>query len=165
MESPLGVGYHRTGRYVMSEATAAPVVRNRTLLKLLSRLNVLVYRLSGGRLMNRMQGTPICLVGMTGARSGRRMTIPLMYNPVGDDVILVASLGGAPNNPAWYYNLLAHPDVEVQVGARRRRMRCRQASAEEKAALWPQVVANFPAYAEYQRRTERDIPVMICSPA
>jgi deazaflavin-dependent oxidoreductase (nitroreductase family) len=87
-----------------------------------------------------------------------------MYTPHGDDVILVASLGGAPKNPLWYYNLLADPAVDIQVGATRREMRCRQASAFEKSQLWPAIVANFPSYGAYQRRTDRDIPVMICSP-
>jgi deazaflavin-dependent oxidoreductase (nitroreductase family) len=148
----------------MSEPKPVPVL-NKGLMRLFTRLNVLVYRLSGGRLMNSMQGTPICLVTMTGARTGKRRTIPLMYNPNGEDVILVASLGGAPQNPLWYHNLVAHPDVEIQLGTSRRKMRCRQASGEEKAALWPGIVANFPSYGAYQRRTDRDIPVMICSPS
>lgn len=147
----------------MNEPKVAPVM-NKPLMRLFTALNVFVYKLSGGRLMNSMMGTPICLVTMTGAKTGRKRTIPLMYNPHGDDVILVASLGGAPRNPLWYYNLVAHPDVEIQDGARKRRMRCRQASPEEKAALWPAIVANFPSYGAYQRRTDRDIPVMICSP-
>jgi len=147
----------------MNEPKVAPVM-NKGLMRLFTRLNVFVYRLSGGRLMNRMYGTPICLVTMTGAKSGRKRTIPLMYNPNGDDVILVASLGGAPKNPLWYYNLVAHPDVEIQVGAVKRRMHCRQATPDEKAALWPTIVANFASYGAYQRRTDRDIPVMICSP-
>ncbi len=147
----------------MSEPKVAPVM-NMPLMRLFTALNVFVYKLSAGRLMNSMMGTPICLVTMTGAKTGRKRTIPLMYNPHGDDVILVASLGGAPRNPLWYYNLVAHPDVEIQDGARKRRMRCRQASPEEKAALWPAIVANFPSYGAYQRRTDRDIPVMVCSP-
>ena len=147
----------------MDEPKVAPVM-NKGLMRVFTRINVWVYQLSGGRLMNRMLGTPICLVTMTGARSGRKRVIPLMYNPNGEDVILVASLGGAPKNPVWYYNLVANPDVEIQVGAVKRRMRCRQASAGEKTALWPAIVANFPSYGAYQRRTDRDIPVMICSP-
>ena len=148
----------------MNEPKTAPVL-NKGLMRLFTRLNVLVYRLSGGRLMNSMNGTPICLVTMTGAKSGKKRIIPLMYNPIGEDVILVASLGGAPQNPLWYHNLVAHPDVQIQVGATTRDMRCRQASRDEKDALWPAIVANFPSYGAYQRRTDRDIPVMICSPA
>jgi deazaflavin-dependent oxidoreductase (nitroreductase family) len=147
----------------MNEPKVAPVM-NKGLMRVFTRINVWVYQLSGVRLMNRMMGTPICLVTMTGAKSGRKRVIPLMYNPNGEDVILVASLGGAPKNPVWYYNLVAHPDIDIQVGSVTRRMRCRQASADEKAALWPAIVANFPSYGAYQRRTDRDIPVMICSP-
>jgi deazaflavin-dependent oxidoreductase (nitroreductase family) len=114
--------------------------------------------------MNEMRGTPICLVTMTGHKSGKKHTIPLMYNPNGEDVILVASLGGAPKNPLWYYNVKAQPNVEIQVGRRKRAMCARQALPNEKAALWPSIVANFPSYGAYQQQTARDIPVMICSP-
>jgi deazaflavin-dependent oxidoreductase (nitroreductase family) len=147
----------------MNEPKVAPVM-NKRMMRVFTALNVFVYRLTGGRLMNSMMGTPICLVTMTGAKSGRKRIIPLMYNPHGGDVVLVASLGGAPQNPLWYYNLLAHPEIEIQVGPVKRRMRCRQASSDEKAALWPEIVANFSSYGAYQRRTDRDIPVMICSP-
>ncbi|MEN3973976.1 nitroreductase family deazaflavin-dependent oxidoreductase [Emcibacter sp. SYSU 3D8] len=146
----------------MSQPKVAPVM-SKGPMRLFTRLNVFVYRLSGGRLMNSMYGTPICLVTMTGAKTGKTRTIPLMYNPIGQDVVLVASLGGAPQNPLWYYNLVAHPDVEIQVGQVKRRMHCRQASTDEKEALWPAIVANFSSYGAYQRRTDRDIPVMICS--
>jgi deazaflavin-dependent oxidoreductase (nitroreductase family) len=128
-------------------------------------LNVLVYRLSGGRLMNRMEGAPICLVTMTGRKSGRKKTIALMYTAHGDDVLLVASLGGAPQHPLWYYNLKAQPQVRIQAGRLRRTMLAREASPEEKRALWPVVVANYPSFEAYQRRTSRDIPLFICSPA
>ena len=134
-------------------------------IRLFTRLNVLVYRLTGGRMMNQAEGAPICLVTMTGARSNKRKTIALMYTPHGEDVLLVASMGGAPKHPLWYFNLLAHPDIEIQVGSNKRRMRAHQASAEEKAKLWPIAVANYPSFATYQTRTDRDIPVMVCTPA
>jgi deazaflavin-dependent oxidoreductase (nitroreductase family) len=148
-----------------SRSETAPNLPSKRVIRLLSKLNVLVYRLSGGRLMNKMQGTPICLVTMTGRKSGKSITIPLMYNPDGATVILVASLGGAPQNPVWYYNLMAHPAVTIQVGTERRRMLARQADSAEKARLWPAIVANFPSYETYQRYTERDIPVIVCAPA
>jgi deazaflavin-dependent oxidoreductase (nitroreductase family) len=128
-------------------------------------LNVLMYRLSGGRLMNRLEGAPICLVTMTGRKSGKRKTIALMYTPHGQDVLLVASLGGAPANPVWYYNLKADPQVEIQAGSVRRRMLAREASPEEKRILWPVVVANYRSFDAYQKRTTRDIPLFVCSPA
>jgi F420H(2)-dependent quinone reductase len=133
--------------------------------KLFSRFNVWVYRLSGGRLMNTMLGKPICLVTMTGRKSGQAITQPLMYVPHGREVLLVASLGGAPKHPVWYHNLVATPRVTIQVGSERRAMTVRQASPEEKQALWPVCVAAYPEYATYQTLTERDIPVMVCSPA
>ena len=90
------------------------------IIRFFTALNVLVYRLSGGRLMNRLEGAPICLVTMTGRKSGRQKTIALMYTPHGEDVLLVASLGGAPAHPVWYYNLKAQPQIEIQAGRVRR---------------------------------------------
>jgi deazaflavin-dependent oxidoreductase (nitroreductase family) len=101
---------------------------------------------------------------MTGRKSGRTLTLPLMYNPDGANVILVASLGGSPRHPTWYHNLMADPLVTIQLGATRRKMHATQATPEQKAALWPAIVANFPNYEIYQNRTSRDIPVIICTP-
>ncbi|MEY2926682.1 MAG: hypothetical protein RL367_1159 [Pseudomonadota bacterium] len=134
------------------------------ILKTMSRTNVFFYRLTGGRFMKSMQGSPICLVTMTGRKSGRSITMPLMYTPHGRDVLIVASLGGAPKHPVWYHNLVANPGVTIQVGATKQVMRARQASAAEKLALWPALVASYPPFEDYQKRTDRDIPVMICSP-
>jgi len=134
--------------------------------RVMSALNRWVFQASGGRVGNRfMHGAPVCLLTTRGARSARLRTTPLIYLAEGDDVVLVASQGGASTSPHWYYNLLAHPDdVEVQVGSQRRKMRARRASAQEKAALWPKLCAIYPDYEDYQARTERDIPVMILSP-
>jgi deazaflavin-dependent oxidoreductase (nitroreductase family) len=137
----------------------------KAVIRFFTALNVWVYRLTGGRLMNGLEGAPICLVTMTGRRSGRRKTLALMYTPHGQDVLLVASLGGAPQHPAWYYNLKADPNVVIQAGRVRRRMRAREASAEEKRTLWPVAVANYASFADYQKRTPREIPLFICSPA
>ncbi len=133
-------------------------------LKIFTRFNVWVYRLSRGRLMNRLGGDPICLVEMTGARSGRQRTIPLMYVPDGEDVLLVASQGGAPRHPVWYHNLVAHPQVTITEGGRRRAMTARQLAGEERAAAWPICVEHYSPYAEYQTRTQREIPVFRCEP-
>ncbi len=139
-------------------------VPSKRFIRFFTALNVLVYRLSGGRLMNRYEGAPICLVTMTGRKSGRRKTIGLMYTEHARDVLLVASLGGAPQHPVWYYNLMAHPQIEVQVGRVRRRMFAREADAEERRTLWPVVVANYPSFEVYQKRTTRQIPLFVCSP-
>jgi deazaflavin-dependent oxidoreductase (nitroreductase family) len=79
-------------------------------------------------------------------------------------VILVASLGGAPKNPTWYYNLVSHPDVDVRVKDKTLRLRARLATPSEKVAVWPTCVERYPDYANYQARTPRDIPVFICEP-
>jgi deazaflavin-dependent oxidoreductase (nitroreductase family) len=147
-----------------SEAKSLGELPPKPVVRLLSKLHVFAYRMSGGRLMHSVNGTPICLVTMTRRRSGTRSAIPLMYNPAGEDVLLVASLGGAPKHPLWYYNLMADPHVEIQVGRRKRPMLARQASPQEKAVLWPSIVENFPSFEAYQQKTARDIPVIICSP-
>ena len=148
----------------MSERGARGRAPGRTFIRLFSALNVALYRMSAGRIMGKFGGRSICLVTMRGARSGRTITRPLMHVPYGDGVILVASLGGAPSNPVWYHNLVANPDIDVQVGADKRSLRARLASAEEKAEVWPRCVESYPDYQTYQDRTERDIPVFICEP-
>jgi deazaflavin-dependent oxidoreductase (nitroreductase family) len=141
------------------ERLATPVIR------LMTALNVWAYRLTGGRLGGTFRrGAPVCLVTTTGKRSGRPRTVALLYLADGDDVVLVASKGGMSHSPAWYHNMRARPDVEVQIGPATRRMRARRASREEKAALWPRLVAMYRDYDDYQARTPRDIPVMILSP-
>ena len=136
----------------------------KAILKLISKLNVVFYRLSGGQVMGKLKGSPICLVTMTGRKSGRKITMPLMYTPHGESVLIVASQGGAPQHPVWYHNLIADPHVTVQDGRRVRSMLVRQATPQEKAELWPICVASYPEFADYQAKTERDIPVMICEP-
>ncbi|MCX2982307.1 nitroreductase family deazaflavin-dependent oxidoreductase [Halieaceae bacterium IMCC14734] len=133
-------------------------------LKIFTRINVWVYRLSGGKLMNKLGGDPICLVTMTGARSGKRRTIPLMYVPYGDTILLVASQGGMPRHPVWYNNLVANPDVTIEEGGLLRKLRAREVAGEERAQLWPVCVEHYADYDLYRQRTEREIPVFICEP-
>lgn len=142
----------------------ARLVGSKLVVRALSRLNVLVYRWSGGRLMNTIDGTPICLLTMTGRKTGKIKTVALMYTEFDDRVLLVASLGGSDSNSLWYYNLKAQSHIEIQIGKSKRNMRAFEASPEQRRALWPVVVANFPSYAEYQRKTSRVIPVMMCIP-
>ncbi len=126
------------------------------------------YLRSGGRKMGAFLGRDICVVTMKGARSGKTRHVPLMYvpyqGPAGEGVILVASLGGAPRHPTWYYNVVAHPDIEVQVKGRSLSLHARRASPEEKARVWPLCIEHYPDYQTYQDRTSRDIPVFICEP-
>ena len=135
------------------------------LVRSMSALNVCIYKASGGKRMGSLGGSPICLVTMRGRKSGQLKTVPLMYVPHGDDVLLVASLGGAPKHPLWYHNLIADPAIDLQVGRRVRRMQVREASAAEHEALWPVAVARYPSYADYQTKTARKIPILICSAA
>jgi deazaflavin-dependent oxidoreductase (nitroreductase family) len=102
---------------------------------------------------------------MKGAKSGRTLTIPLMYVPYQKGVLLVASLGGAPKNPAWYGNLVKHPDIKVDHRGQRTRLRARLARPDEKPALWPICDRHYPPYADYRKRTTRDIPIFVCEPA
>jgi len=136
----------------------------RRFIKPYSRLNVLVYKLTGGRLMGSMAGRPVMLVTMTGAKTGRPRTIPLMYVPYKDGVIIVASQGGAPKSPVWYNNLVAHPDIVVQFRNQRMNLRARQVDDAEKAEVWPICVQHYHEYDDYQKRTDRNIPVFVCEP-
>jgi deazaflavin-dependent oxidoreductase (nitroreductase family) len=128
-------------------------------------LNVWLYRLSGGRMMGRMGAAPILLLTTTGRRSGRERTTPVLYLADGGHLVIVASLAGAARHPAWFLNLEANPRVKLQVRSRRFAATARRATAEEKAQLWPRLVAMYPAYEDYQARTTRDIPVVILTPA
>jgi F420H(2)-dependent quinone reductase len=124
-----------------------------------------VYRASHGLVGHRFPGTPpMLLLDHVGAKSGAKRTSPLVYIADGENVILVASKGGHPRNPAWYHNLLAHPDATVQIGSRRKAVRARVAEPAERKRLWPKVVQVYGAYADYQRRTKREIPLVILEP-
>lgn len=133
--------------------------------KLYTKLNVAVFKISGGRLMSKgAANKPICLVTMTGRKTGKRREIPLMHVPHGEQKILVASLGGISKNPVWYYNLKSHPDITITVDGVTRAYRAREVRPEEKATLWPVLVEAYPPYDEYQARTDRNIPVFVCDP-
>jgi deazaflavin-dependent oxidoreductase (nitroreductase family) len=130
----------------------------------MSALHTALYRASDGGVGGRFGGGDVCLVRMTGARSGRALEIPLMYVPYREGVILVASFAGAPRHPAWYHNLVAHPQIEVTWKKLSKRLRARVASPEEKAGVWPLCCQHYKDFDLYQRRTGRDIPVFICEP-
>jgi deazaflavin-dependent oxidoreductase (nitroreductase family) len=136
----------------------------RWLLKTVTRIHVLLNRLSGGRSFNTLSGDEVCFVTMTGAKSGRTRTFPLMYVPHREGVLLVASQGGAPKNPVWHRNLVAHPDIAVRHRGRETKLRARLASADEKPALWPVCDEHYAPFADYRRRTTRDIPIFVCEP-
>jgi deazaflavin-dependent oxidoreductase (nitroreductase family) len=134
-------------------------------LKIMTKTTTWVYRASGGRLGGRfLRGAPVMLLTTIGRRSGEPRTAPLIYLEDGDNVVTVASKGGSARHPLWYRNLQANPDVEVQIGADKRKLRARIASVEEKDRLWPRLTMIYPDYDDYQARTDRDIPVVILEP-
>jgi deazaflavin-dependent oxidoreductase (nitroreductase family) len=145
--------------------TPTQVAVGRVFIKIMSAVNVWLYKLTGGRVGGRFPGgAPVCLVTHKGRKSGKVRTAPLLYLEDGPRVVIVASLGGMPKHPIWYLNLKANPDTEVQIGSQTRKMRAREANPVEKAALWPKLVAMYPDYDQYQARTERVIPVLILDP-
>jgi deazaflavin-dependent oxidoreductase (nitroreductase family) len=107
------------------------------------------------------EGVPTLLLTTTGRRSGKSFTTPLIYGESDGRYLVVASRGGAPEHPQWYQNLVAKPEVELQVKADRFAARARTANAEEKPALWQLMAEIWPSYLEYQTRTSREIPVVI----
>jgi deazaflavin-dependent oxidoreductase (nitroreductase family) len=107
------------------------------------------------------QGTTTLILTTTGRRSGEPRPTPLIYGTAGDDYLVVASKGGADQPPAWYLNLQAQPEVDVQVKGDRFRARARTATADEQPALWQTMTERWPAYDEYQQKTERQIPVVV----
>ncbi|HET9770467.1 MAG TPA: nitroreductase family deazaflavin-dependent oxidoreductase [Acidimicrobiia bacterium] len=124
-----------------------------------------IYRRTDGRLTAKAGRVQMLLLTTTGRRTGKPRTTPLFYMPDGDRLVLVASYGGDDRDPQWFKNLTAHPDVTVQIGGETRSMRAAVASAEEKARLWPRAVELYGGYDNYQRRTERDIPLVVLTPS
>jgi len=107
------------------------------------------------------KGAPVLLLTTTGRTSGQERTTPLIYQPYGDSYLVIASRGGAPRPPAWYRNLGEESEVEVQVLGDRFKASARTATAEEKPAMWQEMVGHWPPYDDYQRRTDREIPVVV----
>lgn len=124
-----------------------------------------VFRATNGRLLGRVAGMPVLVLATTGRKSGKKRTT-MLTSPVqdGDKLVIVASYGGDPRHPAWFLNLQENPDVEVTMGGKVRPMKARVATSDEKAELWPQVVAAYGGYGSYQKRTDRDIPLVILEP-
>jgi deazaflavin-dependent oxidoreductase (nitroreductase family) len=119
------------------------------------------YIATDGREGHEWRGAHTLILTTTGRRSGQPRTHPLIYGRHGDDYLVVASKGGAPTHPAWYLNLSANPEVEIQVKGDRMTARARTATPEERAELWPIMTTQWPDYDDYQRRTDREIPVVV----
>lgn len=118
------------------------------------------FRANAGKVGGSWDGRPLLLLTTTGAKSGRRRTTPVMYLPDGDQLLIFASKGGAPTNPGWYHNLLAHPDVTVEVGAETFDAEAEVLTGEERDRLYRKQAELYPMFAEYERRTSRKIPVV-----
>ena len=125
------------------------------------------YEASGGTEATTLRdtGLPVVVVTSLGARSGKIRKTPLMRVEHDGRYVLVASQGGAPKHPTWYFNLVAHPHIELQDGPVRRDYRVRQLEGDERARWWDRAVAAFPNYARYREKTEREIPVFLAEPA
>lgn len=122
------------------------------------------YEASDGAEGGTMKGLPVIILTSLGAKSGKIRKTPLMRVEHDGDYAVVASMGGAPTNPTWYHNLVAHPLVELQDGADRSDFEARELQGTEKQVWWDRAVAAFPDYADYQRTTERQIPVFVLTP-
>lgn len=123
------------------------------------------YEASGGTEATTLRGVPVVVVTSVGAKSGKLRKNPVMRVEHDGRYALVASKGGAPSHPTWYHNLVAHPRVELQDGPDRREYTVRVAEGAERAQWWERAVAVWPDYADYQTRTDREIPVFIAEPA
>ncbi|MFC9945639.1 nitroreductase family deazaflavin-dependent oxidoreductase [Streptomyces pratensis] len=120
---------------------------------------------SGGTQGTTLRGMPVILLTTRGAKSGKLRKTPLMRVEHDGEYAVVASLGGAPKHPVWYYNVQADPEVELRDGPDRQDMVAREVTGEEKALWWGRAVEAFPDYADYQTKTDREIPVFVLSPA
>ena len=128
--------------------------------KLLARPHVFLYRLSGGLLGGRLVGCPVLLLTSKGRKSGKLTTVPLLYVSDGDSLAIIASYGGSPTHPAWYLNLLNDPHCLVQIRRQRTGMMAETVGPQERGTLWAAALKMYPRYADYQKRTSREIPVV-----
>jgi deazaflavin-dependent oxidoreductase (nitroreductase family) len=130
-----------------------------------TRTHVLLYRATGGRIGDRLPfGPEMLLLDHIGAKSGKKRTTPLVYIPDRKSYVIVASKGGAPRNPAWFHNLRANPETTVQVGSKKVPVTAKVATPAQRKRLWPKVVDAYSGYAGYQKKTEREIPLVILTP-
>ena len=129
-----------------------------------ARENAELYMSSGGTAGTELQGKPVILLTTVGAKTGKLRKTPLMRVEHDGQYAVVASLGGAPKHPVWYHNINAHPRVELQDGTETGEYEAREVFGDEKATWWERAVAVWPDYADYQRKTDREIPVFVLTP-
>ena len=122
------------------------------------------FRANGGNVGGNFKGAPLLLLHSTGARSGQERVHPIMYLAAGDTIAVFASKAGAPTNPDWYHNLLAHPNATIEIGTETKKVSARVAEGEERDSLWTEQKHRYPGFADYERKTDREIPVVILEP-
>lgn len=118
------------------------------------------FHANGGKVGGQFEGAPLLLLTTAGAKSGKKYTTPLMYLPDGDRMVIFATKGGAPTNPDWYHNLVAHPDATVEVGTETLDVTATVVTGEERNRLYAEQVRHYPFFSEYQEKTTRRIPVI-----
>lgn len=137
----------------------------RSIIKWMSRANTWLYKTTDGRLGGRfLKGAPVALLTTIGRKTGQPRVSPLLYLRDGDRVILVASQGGRATNPMWYLNLRANPSVTIQIKDEVLSLTARDATEEERDRYWPELVAMYSSFEDYQAWTDRVIPIVICEP-
>lgn len=129
-----------------------------------SRFHTRLYRMTNGLVGRRLVNNDMLLLTTKGHRTGRPHTVPLLFLREGERLVVIASHGGRPDQPTWYYNLVADPDVMVQIDGTETRMTARTASPEERSGWWPLIEAAYDGYVVYQSRTDREIPVVFLEP-
>ena len=132
------------------------------LIRALNQFHIWIYEKYDGKYVGEYDGLPFCLMKVKGRKTGNIITIALLTIPLGNDYIIVASQGGAKINPIWYYNLIENPEIEMQVFSDKFKMIAKQLSKDEKNELWPTIINAYPGYDNYQKSTDREIPVFIC---
>ena len=119
------------------------------------------FRANEGKVGGQMENMPVILLTMTGAKSGRTITKPLVYTTDGERIVVIASFAGAPHHPGWYHNLVANPEVTLEIGAERFRARAEVTSGEERQRLFDAQASQMPIFHDYQKKTSRQIPVVV----
>lgn len=160
----LGSRAHQTTKVLGKALDQMPKPVATRLWRGLSATHIGIYRATGGRVGSSLGGVPFLLLHHRGRKSGRRRTTPLVYGELGDALVLIASKGGAAKNPIWYLNLVANPDVEVDIGRERRTVRARVPEGEERERAWAAARRVWAGYDGYQAQTNRRIPVVLLEP-
>ena len=123
------------------------------------------FRANAGTVPSQFAGVPILLLHNVGAKSGQARINPLAYQPLDTGYAIFGSFAGAPKHPAWYHNLLANPEVEIEVADRTEKVRARVVTGDERSAIWERQKAAIPQFAQYEEKTDREIPVIVLEPA